>query len=390
MIGLYGAAFDRAAASVGECVDRVLRETEEASLLLADLLREPRARRRERIRSEPRFWLLKLCERLEGLSREAWTHDPAAAVEMAQLAVEVADRLDVRRYGEGLVADARSLACAYLGNAWRIASALELAEEALARAEEHRRWFAADLLAEAEILGFKASLRNTQGRFEEAARLLDRALKLYREAGDRHQEGRALILKGMVLGDGGTFREAIRHLRKGLSRIDPAAEPRLLLVAHHNLLWYLNDSGKHREALAKLEQKRQLYMTVGDRMDLVRLRWLEGRIALALGRLGEAESALGRAREAFLEQGISFDAALVSLDLATAHARLGNAVEVKRLAAEVVPVFKACHVHPEAVTALLLFRDADHAEVTEGIAAGFLDRMAVYLRQARRNPELVG
>lgn len=386
MSELYGAAFDRAAGKSGEHVKRVLREKAEAAVLLPELLRETPERRRERIRSEPRLWLLKLCEGLEAASREAWADDPAAAVECAELAVKIAERLDVQRYGEDLVADARALAWAYLGNAWRIASDLLRAEAALSRASEHYRRFEADPLTEAEILGFQASLRNSQGRFQDAAALLDRALRLYREVGDRHREGRTLILKGMVLGDCGSFREAIRHLQKGLSRIDPSAEPRLLLVASHNLALSLSEGGRHGEALETLQRSRHLYLEIGDRIDLVRLRWLEGQIALRLGRLGEAGSALGFALEAFLELGIGFDAALVALDLAMVHARQGDTAGVKRIVAEIVPVFQSCRVHPEAIAALLLFRDAAQSEVAEQVAAGFLDRMADSLRQARRNP----
>jgi tetratricopeptide (TPR) repeat protein len=383
MSGLYGAAFDRVAAKAGEHVSRVLRESDEADSLLQDLLSEPLERRRERVRTEPRLWLLKLCDRLEDASRKAWAVDPAAAVERAELAVEIAGRLDVPWYGEPLVEDAQALAWAYLGNAWRIGSDLPRAEEALARALDHHRRFEVDLLTEAEILGFQASLRNSQGRFGEALELLERALQLYREIGDGHQEGRVLILMGMVLGDSGSSQTAIRHLRDGLARIDPATEPRLLLVASHNLALCLSEGGSHQEALEALQRNRRLYLEIGDPMDLVRLRWLEGQIALRMGRLGDAELALGIARDAFLEQGIWFDAALAALDLAMVHARRGETAEVKRIAAEIVPVFRACRVHPEAIAALLLLRDATEAEVRERVAAGFLDRMADSLRCAR-------
>lgn len=377
MTELYGAAFDRVAARLGDHLDRVLRESREASALLEELLLEPRERRLERVCSEPRLWLLKLCERLEAASRRAWAGEPATAVEMAELAVEVAERLDPLGYGEVLVTDARALAWAYLGNARRIASDLGRAEEALVHAEQLYRQLGADLLTEAEILVFQASLRNTQGRFAEAAGLLDHALWLYREAGDLHQEGRTLLLKGMVLGDGGDFAAAVASLAEGLPLVDPAAEPRLLLVAHHNLAWYLCDHGRHGEAAEALERSRPLYRELGDRMDLVRLRWLEGRIALGLGRTGEAAQALGRARDAFLEEEIGVDAALVSLDLAVAHARLGDTEGVRRIVSESLPVFQACRVEPDALASLLLLRDVDQVEIV-------LDRLAAGLRAGRQ------
>lgn len=379
MGGSYAAAFGRVAARLREHVQRALREGGEAPDLLAELLSLPREQRIERVRCEPRFRLLKLCDRLEAASRAAWTENPAAAVEMAELAVEVAGRLDCRAYGEALVQDARALAWAYLGNARRVASDLSRAEEALAFAERLYRRFELDFLTEAQILVFRASLRNTQGRFAEAACLLDRAVFLYHEAGDRHLEGRAWIAKGMVLGDGGDLRAAAESLDEGLRLIDSGLEPRLLLVARHNLIWFLDDDGRHREAEELLERSRHLYLELGSRMDLVRLRWLEGRIALHRGRLDDARRSLGLARDAFVEQEIGFDAALVSLDLAMAHARQGDAEGVRRIVSEIVPVFQAFRVQPEALAALLLLRDAAQAEA-------LLDRLATSLRRSCREP----
>lgn len=381
----YGAAFEHSAARIGERVQDVIRETAAADALMPVLLAETPSRRRERIRSEPRLWQVKLCDRLEAGSRAAWASDPAEAVELADLAVQVAERLDVRLYGESLVADARALAWAYLGNACRIASDFQRAEEALDIADDFCSRYPIDLLTEAEVLGFRASLWNSLGRFAEADRLLDRVLQLYREAGDRHQEGRTLILKGMTLGDSGSFPEAIALVRQGLASIDPAVEPGLLLAARHNLILFLNDGGRHQEAQEALEESRHLYLELGSPLHRVRLRWLEGRIALGLGRLDEAADALRLARDAFLEQEICFDAALVSLDLAMAHFRKGDAAEVKRLAAEIIPVLQACRVHPETVAALLLFREAAEAE---RVTAAFLDRLAGYLRRVRLDPEL--
>jgi len=380
MTGLYGAAFDRVAARMGEHLDRVLRETREASVLFEELLLQPRERRFEQVRSEPRLWLLKLCGRLQAASRMAWGDDPAAAVEMAELAVEVAERLDPERYGEPLVGDTRALAWAYLGNARRITSDLDGAEEALAHAERLYRLFEADLLTEAEILVFQASLRNTRGRFAEATALLEGAIWLYREAGDLHQEGRTLILKGMVLGDGGDFEGAVAGLAEGLQLIEAAAEPRLTLAAHHNLAWYLCDHGKPGEAAEALQRNRPLYLELGSRMDLVRLRWLEGRIALGLGRPAEAVQALSLARDAFLEQEIGFDAAMVSLDLAMAHARQGDMEGVKRIASEIIPVFQACRVQTEGLASLLLLRSVSQSAQAEAV----LDVLAAGLRRARR------
>lgn len=373
----YLTAVQRAEQDVRRRFAHLLQELDEASSLAADLLA---ASEPSELLGQPRFQGLALCELLLEKSREAWGDDPARALELAALAVEVAGRLDARRYGDELVEDSRARAWAYLANARRIASDLRQAEEALAVAWKHHRQAGADAYTEAEILSFEASLRSSQGRFEEAARLLDGALAVYRQARDRHREGRTLIQKGMALGYGGRFREAIRLLRRGLAAIDRTEEPRLEVAARHNLIVFLYEGGDSHEALVVLERSRRLYAELGERMHRVRLRWLEGRISRDLGRLPEAESALREAQEAFLDRGIAFDAALVSLDLAILHARRGNSREVQRLALEMLPVFESRDIHPEALAALTLLH---HAAEAEEITLEILETLAQKLRRAR-------
>jgi tetratricopeptide (TPR) repeat protein len=374
----YTPAFDRAEEGVRRRFARHTEELDAAASLAVDLLAAPEAGREELLR-QPRFRALGLCDLLLERCREAWTEKPARAVELAVLATEVAGRLDAAHYGAGIVEDARARTWGHLANACRIGSDLRRAEEALATAWEHHRKAGEDAYTEAEILSFEGSLRNSQGQFEEAVRLFDRALAIYREGRDRHREGRTLIKKGMARGDGGRLKEAIRLLRRGLSAIDTAEEPRLEVVARHNLILYLHESGDSREALAVLERSRRLYEVLGEPLHRARLRWVEGKIFRDLDRLEEAEVSLGEARAAFLERGIAFDAALVSLDLAMVHARRGNTGKVQRLAAEMLPIFESRDVRSEALAALVLLRGAVD---TERVSLEILEHLSGQLRRA--------
>ena len=162
-------------------------------------------------------------------------------------------------------------------------------------------------------------------------------------------------------------------------------EPGLLVSARHNLIGFLNESGRHEEAMRTLEETRSLYFTLGEQTHLIRLRWLEGRIARDLGHLNQAEAALREARDGFIERGIGFDAARVSLDLATVYLQQGRTADLKRLAVEMVPIFESRDVHQEALAALLLFlKAADAEEVTLDL----LEQISSYLQLARSNPEL--
>lgn len=379
----YDVAFERAAQSAGEHFAQLTVELEEAMAIANRLLGQP-GDQKDMI-EQPGLRALKLCDLLLAKLREVWYDDPCMAVEIAELAVTVTDRLDAGYYGANLVEDAQALAWAHLGNAYRIASDLRRADEALTSAEAHHRRGIEDPLTEAEILSFRASLRTSQGRYGEAVQLLDQALDIYKAARDPHREGRALIKKGTALGHSGKLSQGIRLIQKGLERIDLDEEPDLLVAGRHNLIVYLNEIGRRAEAIETLEQARRFYVAFGNRMHLVRLRWLEGRIAGDSGRYQEAETALREARQAFVDRDIGFDAALVSLDLATVYLRQGKSAEVKQLAAEMLPVFESRDVHQEALTALLVFR---RAAETEEVTMSLLERLTTYLRRARRDSEL--
>lgn len=374
----YEQVFDRSSEILGGQLPGILQEIDEAAALLAEILGTPGPERRALLESGVRFHSLQLCQLLKERSREVWFSDPARAVQLADLAVAIAERLDEAHYGLPLAEDARASAWAHLGNASRIASDHHRAEEALQAAENHQRRSGGDAYTEALILSFKASLRSAQGRYDEAARLLDGAITVYRQARDRHEEGRVLILKGTALGHAGRHSEAVRLIRRGLTRIDLFQEPRLLVAARHNLIFFMTDGGLYQEAEDSLAETRRLYVELGERMNLVRLRWLEGKLARELGRLEEAEAALKEARDAFLADDIAIDAALVSLDLAILHMQRGETTALKEIAAEMRPIFESGDVHPEALAAVLLFQQAAEAEQ---VTRTLLDQVAARLQR---------
>ncbi|HEV7507479.1 MAG TPA: tetratricopeptide repeat protein [Thermoanaerobaculia bacterium] len=377
----FGAPLDRGAQEAGDEAEAILREIVEAAELLGEVLAKPAAERQGLVR-EVRFHGLKLCQLLQERSEELWCENPVAGVELARLAVQISGFLDESHYGKGLAEDTRALSWACLGNAYRVASDLRRAEEALDQAEAHLEQSGGEAYTEAQILSFRASLRSSQGRFREAVKLLDRALAIYSQAKDHHLQGKTLIKKAAALAYDGKLQRAVRLARRGLSLIDPLEEPRLLVTAQHNLIGYLSEAGSPDQALGTLRKARNLYQDLGEPSHLARLSWLEGRILRDLGRLAEAEAALKKAYGFFVQHGIGLDAARVLLDLATVYAQRGETAELKRLAAEMVPVFASRDVHPEALAALALFQKAAEAEQVD---RGLLEGIASSLRRGARS-----
>ena len=257
--GGQDAAWDRLFADLGIRLARAAAERKEAPALLDELLSRPWEEWPVLFRLDRRLQTIAVCELLIEKSFEEGFRDAARAIELADRGLLLAGLLDGERYGRAVVQDLQARAWAYLGNARRIAFDLAGAEEALARAERLAEGGSADPLEEARILDLRASLLSDQGHFEQAAELLDAVIDIYDDVHEPHRKGRAMISKGRCLGYAGWPEEAIRQLRLGLGLVDWDREPRLVLMARHNLAWFLNDCGRAEEARRQLERFRHTY-----------------------------------------------------------------------------------------------------------------------------------
>jgi tetratricopeptide (TPR) repeat protein len=355
----YDDAFERATDRVIEQLAGFTEDPRSTEGLLVELLREPISGRHRRIRTEEKFHSLKLSQLLQARTRAAWASAPAAALELADLAVEVTRHLNSGRYGSCVVEDARAVAWSYLGNAFRISSDYWRAEQALHQAWSHHALAGEDAYTETELLTFTSSLRKDQTRYQEAVQLSDRAIALYREGQDRHLEGAALILKGLTLGRAGRSRDAIPVLCAGLDRVDPQRDPREQFAGTHNLIGFIAEGGEPGRAKELLEQNRHLRQNLG-RMDLARVQWLEGRIANELGNFMKAKAELHEACESFLDLQVGAEVFLVSLDLAGTYSLSGEYRQAKEVLDELIPLGEALGLSKAVFLARLLYEKASH------------------------------
>ena len=325
-----------------------------------------------------------LCRLLLRQSLEATFHRPDLAVQLAFLAVKIAVHLG-DAYDRDWVMDLRALAFAYLGNARRVLGELKSADDAFHEAHSHlRRSGTGNPRVEAEILDLEASLRSAERRFGETLNLLDQVVATFTsedlEIRDYHRAGHALVNRAYTLEQLGDVEQAIAVLREAAPLIVEERDPRLVLCLKHNLLWFLPAAGRVQEAEALLPEVKELALRLGNDLDLVRLRWAEGRVALVLRHRGPAEQAFKDVQREFLERDMGYDAALVSLDLAVLYAQEGCIPELKQLALDVLPVFSSQEVHREAMAALLLFQ---HACEEERLTVELARQLAALLERER-------
>lgn len=322
-----------------------------------------------------------LCQLLLKKSMEAVFEDPARAVDHANLAIKVAGHLG-DAYDLNWVMDLKARCFAYLGNALRVLGELRSARDAFRKAERClARSTTGNTQVRAEILDLRSSFLRAQRRLSEALKSVELALELYRENESSHGIGKTLLAKVQILSEMGNQEEAIELLSQLPAEIDPIGEPRLFSYARYNLLGCLTLAGRHQEAQQLLPEVRALFEKTAQPLDLVRLRWAEGLIALGLGRLGPAEAAFREVQQEFLTREMGYDAALVSLDLARLYAQEGCKDELKRLAAGLMPIFEARDVHREAIVSLLLFQRACEEE---RVTVELIQQIADHLRRERR------
>lgn len=383
--GRYTQVIEKVLPEIWDAEDDLAKGRHRAPELFSELERHPHERRLLLIRNSRRFRNWAFCELAIEKAFEKGFEDPAAAVEIGQLAVAVTDLLDADESSTELLEDLKCRAHSILGNAFRISGALADANHHFSVAGENLQAGTGDRLERARYLEFKSYLASENRKFSQALDFLDESIQIYKDEQDLHRMGRALIIKGHHLGEKGDISGAISSLRQGVKHIDISREPRLELVAKHNLVKHFYQAGRYHQALALLPETRELHRAMGSEMDRVRFRWLEGTILRDSNDLAAAESILEEVKDFFVEKRIAHDSALVSLDIAAIYLRQKRTSELKQIAGQMLTIFHSLRIHREAIAALLLFQKA--VEV-ERVTLGLMRDLAAYLKTSRHDPRL--
>jgi hypothetical protein len=130
---------------------------------------------------------------------------------------------------------------------------------------------------------------------------------------------------------------------------------------------------------------RELAFQLGNELDLVRVLWLEGRIAGASGKRDVAVTAMEQVRREFTARSLAYDVALVSLELAVIYLEEGRLGDVRDLARQTMSVFQTQGIHREILAAIRLFFETAEKEAA---TAELARQIAEYLQRARYEPGL--
>ena len=322
-------------------------------------------------------WESRTWRFVEGLCHESEavaSGDSERALKLAQIALRFSERAPGK--GERRM-KLEGYAWIFLGNALRVAGSLPKSEEAFTRAERALRAWKGSTpipLPDWRLPDRKASLRRHQGRFREALELHERAYAL----APPEVAARILLNKAFTLEQQGEIQLALTTLQEAEDRIDTVREPRLLFGVRFNRLVNLNHLGQHTIAKQGLAELRVMAEVACGPLDLLRVLWLEAKIAASFGQLAEAADLLDQVRREFVAKEIAYDAALATLELAVLYLEAGRGQEVRRIAAELVRIFAAQRVPRETLACVqLFFKSVRQETINVEQTRGWLDELGL-------------
>ncbi len=323
-----------------------------------------------------------LFEALLTRSRALRHEDPAGMVTLARWAVMAVRSLAKEGFGTRAMADFHCRAWAELANAHRVADNVDSAEHAMNLAQDYYCKGTQNDVLTARFLTLQASLHGDLRQFELASAALDVVAMIHRRHGDNHLASRALIKKGLYVGYAGRSEEALKVTREGMALIDREQDAGLYFAAVQNEARALKDCGRLREARAVLWANLQHQDDAGGRLNLLKLRWLEGEINVGLGELERAGRSFLLVKQGFEEAGMIYTASVASLDLAALWLQQDRAFEARALACEAAEVFLSLRIHREAMMAVRILQNCFE---TERATARLIRSVADYLRDSERD-----
>jgi tetratricopeptide (TPR) repeat protein len=353
-----------------------------APALYDELLAASEDGRRVLIGSDARYASPGLAELLLAAAGETARNAPSRATWLARLALNVAERVDRKWYGDE-VGGALALA------GWsRLAEALQFAEdysaaaEALRLAEQAAEAVVIDSLERALFCRVAALVRYGEGLIDEALGLLLRAAEIYRQREEHQALGEVLAEKGWILATNDAL-AAVEPLRAALDLVEPTGRPWPALRIYQALALCYAELDKRGEATELLARGQELREEVRDPIDRLQCAWADALIADRMGRPCEAVEILRAVIGDLARCGRPFDAALAAVDLAEICVLADREVDLETLRRREAELVAPLPEAPGVALTMTL-----RLVGTEDLRAPFmLASVKDYLRRARQQPQ---
>jgi tetratricopeptide (TPR) repeat protein len=380
-VGRLAAGFARAALHLLTLGGETVHARDRAEILWRRLKRDTAEDRLMLVEEDARLRTWGLCVHVVWESLTAAPNHPKEALALAELAVRIAELVPgVREWRSRL----EGFALAALTNAHRVCNDLPAARKARARAR--RLWDDGELgdpglLNPALLPWVEAALHRDERELPQALQRIEEALAL----DDGELRGKILLTKANIHDVMDDPEASIRTIQEAMPLLDFEREPRLAWAVCHNLVLNLLHLGRIEEASERMPEARRLAENLGGELDLHRVVWVEARVEAARGGLWEARRRFEQVRTAFTRPELSYDHALVSLDLSAVLLDQGETRRVRTIADEMTSIFRSQQVSVQALAALRVFCEAARREAATAEQARQVARL---LRRAQNDPAI--
>jgi tetratricopeptide (TPR) repeat protein len=380
-VGRLAAGFARAALHLLTLGGETVHARDRADILWRQLKRCPAEDRLLMVEEDGRLRTWGLCVLVVWESLAAAPNHPKEALALAELAVRIAELAPGSREWRSRL---EGFALAALTNAHRVCNDLPAARKTRARAR--RLWEDGEpgdpgLLNPALLPWIEAALHRDERELPQALQRIEEALAL----DDGELRGKILLTKANIHDAMDDPEASTRVVLEAMPLLDFEREPRLACIVCSNLVEDLLHLGRVEEARERLPEVRRLAERLGGELDLDRVLWLEAKIQARAGNLWEARSRFEQVRAAFAQPELSYDHALVSLDLSAVLLQQGETRKVRIIADEMTAVFRSQQVSRETLAALRIFCEAARREVATAEQARQVARL---LHRAQNDPAL--
>lgn len=271
-----------------------------------------------------------------------------------------------------------------LTNAYRVCNDLPAGRDARLRARQ--LWEAGEagdpgLLNQALLPWIEAALHLDDRELPEALKKIDEALAL----DNGELRGKILLTKSNIHDALDEPEASTTALLEAATLLDEERDPRLAWGVCYNLLSDLLHLGRAEEARLRLPEVRAVAERLGGELDAARVTWLEAKIADGLGDLDAARAGFEQVQSTFQKPELSYDFALVSVDLSLVLLKQGETRLVRHIAEEMAFIFQSQQVHSQALAALRIFCEAAKREAA---TVELARQVARFLYRAQGDPEL--
>lgn len=332
-------------------------EDEAAAALCDEILTGPPAWWPHRLQKAQGTKTCGMARQLLVRARMLLENRPADALQLTQMAVEIAEALDPEEYPRSLVFRGRAHALREHAVVLRFMGRFGECLDFVARAARILEQLACAHFDLALLAIVKASALMNLNRNEEAAQLARDAGETFLDFKDRQRYVSARMVEAAALYEAVAIERA-QEIWQSLEHhpdLDDVGAVRLA----HNIAICRIDLGQNVDGVvAPLQRCIVEFAALGMLGERTRSRWKLGTALLVSGRVGEAIPVLRLAWHEFAEMSLMVDAALTALDLAEALLANQEPDQVPMICHDVVAQLTKAGMASRAITALSLLREA--------------------------------